>query len=101
MHDAVTPVPYARSGKPTCVRTSNCPTPAVVPFLFTTRLYATSNDGQPEPGAVLAPERHAAELRRVLAGYKVPRTFTFADTLPRDDNGKIAKRRLRETYAAT
>jgi long-chain acyl-CoA synthetase len=55
---------------------------------------------QPEPGAELVPERLAAELRRVLAGYKVPRTFTFADALPRDDNGKIAKRRLRETYAA-
>lgn len=55
---------------------------------------------QPEPGAVLAPERLASELRRVLAGYKVPRTFTVADALPRDDNGKIAKRRLRETYAA-
>jgi long-chain acyl-CoA synthetase len=36
----------------------------------------------------------------VLAGYKVPRTFTVADVLPRDDNGKIAKRRLRETYAS-
>jgi long-chain acyl-CoA synthetase len=55
---------------------------------------------QPEPGAVLEPQRLASELRRVLAGYKVPRTFTVADTLPRDDNGKIAKRRLRETYAA-
>jgi len=55
---------------------------------------------QPETGAVLAPERLAAELRRVLAGFKVPRSFTIADVLPRDDNGKIAKRRLRETYAA-
>jgi long-chain acyl-CoA synthetase len=54
---------------------------------------------QPEPGAELAPERLAAELRRVLAGYKVPRTFAFAESLPRDDNGKIAKRRLREEIA--
>jgi long-chain acyl-CoA synthetase len=56
---------------------------------------------QPEPGAVLAPDTLASELRRVLAGFKVPRTFTVADALPRDDNGKVAKRRLRETYAAT
>ncbi len=55
---------------------------------------------QPEPGAALAVEQLAAQLRRVLAGYKVPRTFTVADALPRDDNGKIAKRRLRESYAA-
>jgi long-chain acyl-CoA synthetase len=54
---------------------------------------------QPEPGADVVPERLAAELRRVLAGYKVPRTFTLAASLPRDDNGKIAKRRLREEFA--
>jgi long-chain acyl-CoA synthetase len=54
---------------------------------------------QPEPGAELVPERLAAELRYVLAGYKVPRTFTLAESLPRDDNGKIAKRRLREELA--
>jgi long-chain acyl-CoA synthetase len=54
---------------------------------------------QPEPGAELVPEQLAAELRRVLAGYKVPRTFTLAESLPRDDNGKIAKRRLREEIA--
>jgi long-chain acyl-CoA synthetase len=55
---------------------------------------------QPEPHAEIVPEHLAAELRRVLAGYKVPRTFTVAETLPRDDNGKIAKRHLRETYTA-
>jgi long-chain acyl-CoA synthetase len=55
---------------------------------------------QPEPDAEIVPERLAAELRRVLAGFKVPRTFTVAEMLPRDDNGKIAKRRLREEYAA-
>jgi long-chain acyl-CoA synthetase len=54
---------------------------------------------QPEPGEEVLPERLAAELRRVLAGYKVPRTFTLAQSLPRDDNGKIAKRRLREEFA--
>jgi long-chain acyl-CoA synthetase len=56
---------------------------------------------QPEPGAVIATDALAPELRRVLAGFKVPRTFTLTDALPRDDNGKIAKRRLREQYAAS
>jgi long-chain acyl-CoA synthetase len=50
---------------------------------------------QPEAGRVLDPVRLAAELRRTLAGFKVPRTFAFTEALPRDDNGKIGKRRLR------
>ena len=54
---------------------------------------------QPEQGANVVPEQLAVELRRVLARYKVPRTFTLAASLPRDDNGKIAKRRLREEFA--
>ena len=36
-------------------------------------------------------------LKSRLAAYKVPRQFVF-EKLPRDDNGKIAKRRLREKY---
>jgi long-chain acyl-CoA synthetase len=63
---------------------------------FGERLHAVV---QPEPGVVIEPERLAAGLRRELAGYKVPRTFSVADALPRDDNGKIAKHRLRELYA--
>jgi long-chain acyl-CoA synthetase len=54
---------------------------------------------QPEPGAVLDFDRLAAELRRELAGFKVPRTYTLSEALPRDDNGKIAKHLLREIYA--
>ncbi len=46
----------------------------------------------------------AAELielcRERLAHYKCPRTVDFIDTLPRHDNGKIYKRRLKERYAA-
>jgi long-chain acyl-CoA synthetase len=53
---------------------------------------------QPEPGAVLVPEQLAAALRRELAGYKVPRTYSMSEALPRDDNGKIAKHRLRELH---
>jgi len=55
---------------------------------------------QPEPGAALDVEEMQAALRRVLAGYKVPRTFELAAALPRDDNGKIAKRRLRAAAAS-
>jgi len=39
-------------------------------------------------------------LRPRLAGYKVPRVIEFRAELPRDDSGKIYKRRLREPYWA-
>lgn len=38
-----------------------------------------------------------AWLRGKLAAYKLPRNFVF-QALPRDDNGKIAKRKLRDAY---
>ncbi len=38
-------------------------------------------------------------MRAGLASYKVPRTIEIAE-LPRDDNGKIAKRKLRVGYWA-
>jgi long-chain acyl-CoA synthetase len=41
-----------------------------------------------------------AFLRERLAGYKVPHVVTFHDALPREDTGKIFKRRLREPYWA-
>jgi long-chain acyl-CoA synthetase len=40
-------------------------------------------------------------LRPAIAGYKIPREIDFVERLPRDDNGKIAKRRLRDAYVAT
>ena len=53
------------------------------------------------PGAV-AGDALAAELialcRARLAHYKCPRSVDFVDTLPRQDNGKIYKRLLRERY---
>ncbi|HVC71686.1 MAG TPA: acyl-CoA synthetase [Acidimicrobiales bacterium] len=36
--------------------------------------------------------------RSQLAGYKCPRTVDFADALPRDPNGKLYKRLLRDRY---
>ncbi|MDB5071842.1 MAG: long-chain fatty acid--CoA ligase [Candidatus Eremiobacteraeota bacterium] len=50
---------------------------------------------QPEPGAVLDAAAMQSALREVLAGYKVPRTFSTTDALPRDDNGKVARARVR------
>jgi long-chain acyl-CoA synthetase len=45
---------------------------------------------------------HADELvafcRGRLAHFKCPRTVEFVSELPRQDNGKIYKRRLREAY---
>jgi long-chain acyl-CoA synthetase len=37
-------------------------------------------------------------LREKIAGYKVPRVVTFHAELPREDSGKIFKRRLRAPY---
>ena len=62
---------------------------------FGERLHAVV---QPAPGASPAPEEIAAGLRALIAGYKVPRGIEIAAELPRDPNGKIAKRRLREPY---
>jgi long-chain acyl-CoA synthetase len=46
----------------------------------------------------------AAELlaycRAELATYKCPRSIDFTDELPREPNGKLYKRRLRERYWA-
>ncbi len=39
-------------------------------------------------------------VRAHLATYKTPRVVEFSDSLPREDSGKIFKRRLREPYWA-
>jgi long-chain acyl-CoA synthetase len=36
--------------------------------------------------------------RSQLAKHKCPRTVDFVDELPRDPNGKLFKRRLRDRY---
>ena len=55
---------------------------------------------QPMPGVALDADILRAGLRRSLAGFKVPRLIEFADDLPREDSGKIFKRKLREPYWA-
>ena len=39
-------------------------------------------------------------LRGKLAGLKVPRDYVFLEELPRDDSGKLMKRKLRDPYWA-
>jgi len=53
-----------------------------------------------EPGSELTAESVRDHVRRSLAGYKVPRVVEFTDALPREDSGKLFKRRLREPYWA-
>ncbi|MCG8421395.1 MAG: AMP-binding protein [Proteobacteria bacterium] len=53
---------------------------------------------EPETGSEIAADDVKAFLRGQLAGYKVPKLIEFADSLPRDDSGKIFKRKLREPY---
>jgi long-chain acyl-CoA synthetase len=56
---------------------------------------------QPADGVVAGPELEAeliAYCRGCLAAYKCPRTVEFDPELPRDPNGKLYKRRIRERY---
>ena len=55
---------------------------------------------QPEPGAALDAGSIRAFLAARIAGYKVPRTVELHAELPREESGKIFKRRLREPYWA-
>ncbi len=56
---------------------------------------------QPADGVAVLPELEAeliAYCRRHLASYKCPRTVDFERELPRDPNGKLYKRRIRDRY---
>jgi long-chain acyl-CoA synthetase len=53
---------------------------------------------QAVPGARLTPEAVQAHVRQHLADFKVPRVIEFLTDLPREDSGKIFKRKLREPY---
>jgi long-chain acyl-CoA synthetase len=58
---------------------------------------------EPVPGTVAGPEL-TAELMAFLGGrvakFKLPRTIDYVAELPRDPNGKLYKRRLRDPYWA-
>ncbi|MEP2830127.1 acyl-CoA synthetase [Parvibaculum sp.] len=53
---------------------------------------------QPQPGVTLQEGDVRSFLRERVAGYKVPRKVEFRSDLPREDSGKIFKRKLREPY---
>jgi len=55
---------------------------------------------QPLPGARVDAEAVRAFLRERIAGYKVPKMIEIAAALPREESGKIMKRKLREPYWA-
>jgi len=53
-----------------------------------------------DEGAQLGEDDVRNHVRGRLAGYKTPRQVRFDQSLPREDSGKIFKRRLREPYWA-
>lgn len=53
---------------------------------------------EPRDGADLDVDGVRDYLRTRIANYKVPRVVEFQADLPREDSGKIFKRRLREPY---
>jgi long-chain acyl-CoA synthetase len=53
---------------------------------------------EPQAGVVLDVTSIRAQLKRSLADYKVPKHIEILERLPREDSGKIFKRRLRDPY---
>jgi len=53
---------------------------------------------QLQPGAQLSEQEVKIYLREHMAGYKVPKRVDFHAELPREDSGKIFKRKLREPF---
>jgi long-chain acyl-CoA synthetase len=55
---------------------------------------------EPRRGTALTPESLRAWCRERLADYKTPRSVDLVAELPRDPNGKVLKRELREPFWA-
>src|SRR4030088_2462875 len=53
---------------------------------------------EPQAGLTLDVADIRAQLKTSLAGYKVPKHLEILKNLPREDSGKIFKRRLRDPY---
>jgi long-chain acyl-CoA synthetase len=53
---------------------------------------------EPQPGMALDVTEIRARLKAQLADYKVPKHIETRSQLPREDSGKIFKRRLRDPY---
>ncbi|MBI5255155.1 MAG: AMP-binding protein [Burkholderiales bacterium] len=65
---------------------------------FGEALAAAVQPAATEAGAALTPASVRAWLHERIAGYKVPHVVTLHERLPREDTGKIFKRKLREPY---
>ena len=55
---------------------------------------------EPDAAMPLSADEIAVFLRERLADFKVPQVIKFETALPREDSGKILKRKLREPYWA-
>jgi long-chain acyl-CoA synthetase len=55
---------------------------------------------QPQVGAALTEQSVRTFLRGLMASYKVPKRVEFHAVLPREDSGKIFKRKLRDPFWA-
>ena len=53
---------------------------------------------EPQPGVTLDLASIRSQLKVSLADYKVPKHIEIQANLPREDSGKIFKRRLRDPY---
>ena len=53
---------------------------------------------EPQAGVTLDVAEIRARLKASLADYKIPRHIDIQKELPREDSGKIFKRRLRDPY---
>lgn len=53
----------------------------------------------PKVGRIPEPAEIIDHCRGLLAGYKVPKAVHITDALPKDTQGKILKRRLRDEYS--
>jgi len=53
---------------------------------------------EPQPGVTLSVADVRARLKTSLADYKVPKHVEIQPNLPREDSGKIFKRRLRDPF---
>jgi long-chain acyl-CoA synthetase len=53
---------------------------------------------EPQPGMTIDVATIRAQLKSALADYKIPRHIELQTGLPREDSGKIFKRRLRDPY---
>jgi acyl-CoA synthetase (AMP-forming)/AMP-acid ligase II len=54
----------------------------------------------PRDGVALTPDVVQTHARAHLASYKIPRSVSFAESLPKTGSGKLLKRELRAPYWA-